>query len=146
MHPLLSWTKRAAVSKYRRFVGSKNTPPVGSVILCRSSDSYVQTISVNAHTLPSQSGLPRPVTCFRRKSCAPYLQHELRAYKLPGRVQGSNLIPLFSEQEYVSRRNGVAYLPQKPEQYSIAARENLAEYMIPFLISLSILKYRRGPL
>jgi hypothetical protein len=52
----------------------------------------------------------------------------LRAYKLPGRVQGSNLIPLFSEQEYVSRRNGVAYLPQKPEQYSIAARENLVKY------------------
>ena len=136
MHPLLSLTKRAAVSKYRRFVGSKNTPPVGSVILCRSSDSYVQTFSVNTHALPSQPGLSRPVTCFRRKSCAPYLQHELRAYKLPGRVQGSNLIPLFSEQEYVSH----------PKAGSRICHKSRSNIQLLRVFPLSCMVYRFGDL
>ena len=60
-------------------------------------------------------------------------QNQQLAYtKRLNRVQGSNLIPLFSEQEYVSRRNGVAYLPQKPEQYSIAEGFPSILYGIPF--------------
>ena len=58
------------------------------MILCRSSDSYVQMISIHALASPSQPGLSRSVTCFRRKSCAPYLQHELRALLAPRSCSG----------------------------------------------------------
>ena len=132
MHPLLFMTKTpakiAASSK-----GIENTCPSGQVSsFCRSSDSYVQMISIHALTSPSQPGLSRSVTCFRRKSCAPYLQHELRAYKLPGRVQGSNLIPLFSEQECVSHSalSGVAHTPQKPELYKIGWKRRCFQFLV----------------
>ena len=114
MHPLLSTTKQAAVHLHYRFQGSEIAPSHRTgcyrfVGLLTCTFRHL----VNAGFPPSQP--QRPVTCFRRKEA----RFVLTAQRIRGkrRVQVLHLIPLFSEQEYVSRQSGVAHLPQKPEQY-----------------------------
>ncbi len=85
------------------------------VSVCRSSDSHVQT-KVSASPSPSRGNAP--VTCFRRKRrCSVYTAQRRRR-----RVQVFHLIPLFSEQECVSRCSGVAHLPQKRSNMKLKRR------------------------
>lgn len=100
-------------------------PPGGSPSFCRSSDSYVQMVSIHALASPSQPGLSRSVTCFRRKSCAPYLQHELRA-----RLSSPVVFRFLTGFPCSANKNacptllssGVAHTPQKPELYELVRR------------------------
>ena len=134
MHPLLSKTKTAAV---------KDILPLYrlEILLSVEKTSFVGLLTYMFRRIFRQrtpSAFPVrcvPVTCFRRKKMCSMLTAQRPApNQCIAPCSGISPDSLVQQNKNTCPvKNGVAYLPQKPEQYSIAGVSNsLTIYMIRF--------------